>query len=171
MPSIKKVSAVNQLRQSLEGYAALIFTDYQGLGASQINNLRATLREAGAELRVVKNNLLEKVNPEFSFQGPTAIVITKTEEIDAFRALATFIKVNEGLPVIKRGILEGKWLGKDQVTAIALLPGRNELLAQVVRGVQAPVSRIVGVLSGVERGLVFVLSAVAEQKQGGDSHE
>lgn len=170
MTNPKKANQLQEIKRTLEQTKNWIFTDYQKLTANQMNLLRESLKKTGAELIVVKNKLLEKANPECRFSGPTAILTTGSDPNESLKALTDFIKNNNGLPEIKEGFVENRWLTSQEIQILASLPSRNELLAQLCGKLRTPPTRLVNVVSQPQRGLAYVLRGVSVTKRG-DSHE
>lgn len=166
----EKVAVVEELTEKLRKGQGVIVTDYRGLTVKDMTQLRSELRKAGVEFKVVKNTLtlLAARNAEIEglepiLQGPTAIAIGYDDPVVAAKAISEFAKKNDKLQ-IKGGILSGKLIDADGVKALANLPSREQLLAQVLRGMQAPIAGLVNVLQGNLRNLVYVLEAIRKQK-------
>ena len=100
-----------------------------------------------------------------SMTGACGIAFTNGDPVLSSKILVDFSKVNEGFKV-QSGFIDGTVIGADQVKALANLPSREVLIARVVGGVQAPISRFVRVLSGTVRRIVTVLDAIAKKKGG-----
>jgi len=97
------------------------------------------------------------------FKGPNAIVISKDDPVAPARILVKFAKENEKLE-IKGGALSGKLLSVEEITQLAKMPSREELLGKLVRTLNAVPTSFVTVLSGVPRSFVNVLNAIKDQK-------
>jgi len=80
------------------------------------------------------------------------------------KILSEFAKANKDLE-LKGGVLDGQVMNVEDVKALADLPSREELLAQVLRGMQAPIAGFVNVLQGTIRNFVYALDAVRKQKE------
>lgn len=166
----EKVAVVEELTEKLSKSQGVIVTDYRGLTVKDMTQLRSELRKAGVEFKVVKNTLtlraarnLQIEGLESILQGPTAIAIGYDDPVAAAKAISEFAKKNEKLQ-IKGGVLSRKLIDADGVKALADLPSREQLLAQVLRGMQAPIAGLVNVLHGSLRNLVYVLEAIRKQK-------
>lgn len=164
----EKVEAVTERVKEAEG---VILANYKGLSVSALEELRAKLRNSHAKVEVVKNTLLNKVFegvdvtfPEEVYAQPTAIITAKEDSARAAKSLAEFIKENEVVQ-IKGGLLEREVLTVQQVNNLASLPSKDELIGKVVAGFKSPLFQLVQNLSSPIRGLVFVLSAIKDQKQ------
>lgn len=167
----EKVAAVAELAEKLQKGQGVILTDYRGLTVKDMTELRSELRKVGVEFKVVKNTLtllaakqVEIEGLEPILEGPTAIAIGYDDPVVAAKTISEFAKKNDKLEV-KAGILTGKVIDAEGVKALAELPSREQLLAQVLRGMQGPISGLVNVLHGSLRNLVYVLEAIRKQKE------
>ena len=168
----EKEQSVKKLKEGFEKSGSVVIADYHGLSVSQIQELKKELKELQAEFSVAKNTLLSRASkesgnelPEENLQGPTAILFSKDDPIEPIKKLAEFIKKYE-LPKIKAGLFGGKLLTKEEVVELSKIPGRNELYAKLVGGLNSPIYGLVSVLNGNLRNLVYVLSQVQKQKGG-----
>lgn len=167
----EKVAVVEELAGKLQESAAAILTDYRGLNVKSMTELRAKLREAGVEYKVVKNTLTrlaaEKANVsglDELLTGPTAIAFNKDDPVAPAKILTEFAKSNNALE-IKGGILNGAVISVDEVKQLADLPSREELLATVLMRMQGPIYGLVYVLQGTLRSLVYALDAIRREKE------
>ena len=170
MPTAEKTAEIEQLRETFENASAVFLADFTGLDVETLTRLRRKCRGEGLELKVVKNTLaakacqaLELASLEPHFQGPTAIVVSKSDPASPARVLVDFKKENERLGV-KLGFVEGRVLTAAEVAALAKLPTRDQLIAQVMQLAQAPASNFVGVLQGILGKLVRTVDAVRVKK-------
>jgi len=171
VPRPEKVAEVERIADMLRRAQGAVVTDYRGLNVKNINELRRRLRAEGIEYRVVKNTLTklaaEKVDLSDLGQylaGPTAIAFGYDDPVTPARIIAGFAKESKVL-AIKGGVVDGKVIDAAGVSALAELPSREVLLAQVVGGFQAPISGLVNVLQGTIRNLVYALDAVRRQRE------
>ncbi len=170
MPTAKKQETVAALTEDMRNAKAMVFADYRGLTVSQIQTLRKELAKHDATLEVTKNTLValaaravDRDIPQDVLQGPTATLFAFGDEVAPLKALVDFAK-EQNLPTVKAGFLGEKSLSVQQVTALAALPSKEMLIAQVVGGVRAPLAGMVNVLQGNVRGLVYALAAIRDQK-------
>ncbi|MFO7266344.1 MAG: 50S ribosomal protein L10 [Bacillota bacterium] len=170
VPKPEKVAAVAKLQEDLAASQAVFVTDFRGLTVAQLTKLRRKLREAGAEYRVVKNTLARRAADEVGASalnpllvGPTGMAFAKKDPVATAKVLNEFVKETKIFQV-RGGLLQGKLLTPEGVQALADLPPREVLLAQVLGGLQAPISGLLFVLQGTLRKLVYVLDAVREKK-------
>ncbi|MBU1085863.1 MAG: 50S ribosomal protein L10 [Candidatus Beckwithbacteria bacterium] len=170
MPSQKNIQQVKLLIEKISKAKSIVLANCSGLNVNLQQLLRRKVKEAGGELIVAKNSLLnislkqEKLDLPHDFkeilQGPTITLLSYQDEIAPIKALAEFAK-NNGLPEIKAGFLNKDALTKEQVEALAKLPTKIELLALTVGTIKAPLTGFVNVLSGNLRNLVFALKAIS----------
>jgi len=127
------------------------------------------LRKQGAEIHVTKNTLLKRATeksglpmPEEFMTGPTAVTFLNEAIAGPTKVLMDFARTNKEF-VIKGGITSNAVLTAAQISELASLPSREILLAQVLGGLQAPITGLVNVLAGTLRSLLYVLKARAEQ--------
>ena len=162
---------VNELTDRLKTNNNFILTDYKGLNVEEeMTDLRNKMREIGCEFKVVKNTLarlaMKNLNLENLIEylkGPTAIAVEKTDIIAATKTLVDFSRQHQNLK-IKAGFLGGHVIPAQEVESLAKLPSREILLAQLCQGLQGPIVRFCGVLQGVVRNLIFVLSAISKKR-------
>ncbi|MFO7783965.1 MAG: 50S ribosomal protein L10 [Thermodesulfobacteriota bacterium] len=171
MERAKKEAFVADVRERLERAKATYLVDYKGLDVASMSRLRKELREAGAEFQVVKNRLLILASRDTDtavmkdgFVGPCALAITYDDVVAPAKVLAETEKVNQKLE-IKFGQMAGKLLDADAVKRLAKLPGREELLAQVLAAMQAVPGSFVRVLNGVAVQFLNVLKALEDKKR------
>lgn len=164
----QKEERLQEYVEALERAEAVVFTDYRGLRVKDLEGLRQQLREANASYEVVKNTLFRlavermgKEPPQDLLQGPLAVAFAQ-DPVAAAKVLTKFARDSKVLQV--RGALLGnRFVDAAGVETLSQLPSREELVAQVVGALQAPIYGLVNVLAGPLRGLVNVLNARAEQ--------
>ncbi len=174
MPSIKNQTQLKQLEKALADSKAVILTDYAGMSVLAQSKLKQALKETGGRFGVVKNTLLalalkNRVN-ELSenalqaLEGPTAIILTSdSDPVSPAKILVKFIKDHD-LPTIKLGILDDKILSATEVENLSRLPGREELLGQLVAQLNAPIYGFAQVLRANLQNLVFAVDAIRRSK-------
>ncbi len=162
---------VEELTKQLGQAKGAVLTDYKGIGVNKLTELRRQLRKDGVEFRVVKNTLAKRAANELGFaelnthlEGPTAIAYSLEDPVAPAKAVSTFIKNNKMLE-IKAGLVEGKVISLAGVQALADLPSREVLIAQVVGAMAAPLSGFVNVLQGPIRKLTYALEAIRKQQE------
>ncbi|MBI4367671.1 MAG: 50S ribosomal protein L10 [Deltaproteobacteria bacterium] len=166
-----KVAEVEQLTERFAKAGTTIFADYRGLTVAQLTALRGKMRAANAALKVVKNRLAKRaftsariagVDP--FLVGPTAIASSTADAAAVAKALVEFAKDNEKFQ-LKGGVVAGKVVNVAAIKALALLPSREVLLAQLMGLLKAPAGQMANVLAAVPRKLVMTLKAIEGTKQ------
>ena len=173
MPSEKILEAkkvvVAEIAEDIKNAPATIIVATRGLTVEEDTELRNELRAAGVKFAVRKNTLTEKAlealgidGAEDYLKGPTAIA-TSDSYTSAAKVLCKFEAKHEEIKV-KGGIVEGKVITPEEVKELAKMPSKEELIARVLGGFNAPISGLVNVLNGNIRGLVIALNAIAEKQ-------
>ncbi len=162
------------LAEALKRSDAVFITEYRGLTVKKISAVRKLIRQAGGEMKVCKNTLMRIALKECDMVqaseidfGPNGYVLSYGDAAAVAKAIRDFSKEkgNEAL-VIKGAIIGGQQLlSKEQVFALADLPSKETLIAQVVGTIAAPLRGLVTVLSGPQRNFVTVLERIKEQKE------
>ena len=171
-PRPEKVAVVDEVRERLSSANAALLTEYRGLGVGELARLRRSLREAGGEYKIYKNTLVRFAVRELGLDGletllvgPTAITFVETDAASVAKALRDFARTNPNL-VVKGGLLGAKVLSAADAGALAELPSRDLLLAQLAGAVAAPLQTFAGLLQALPRNLAYGLQALID-KQGG----
>jgi large subunit ribosomal protein L10 len=169
VPTQAKVESVKALKDRLGAVQAAVLTEYRGLTVRQLSDLRRQLKAASAEYAVVKNRLARLAVQGSAFdalgphlKGPTGLVLTRRDPVVVAKALAAFVRTSPAF-AIKVGFVEGKVLGPGELRALADLPSRDALRAQVVGAVQGPLARLATLLTAPQGELVRVLEARGKQ--------
>ena len=167
----EKKAAVEELKEKFTDCESMVITDYIGLDVETMTELRAKLRDAGVDYKVVKNTLASIAAEECDieevkdyFVGPTAIAFGQEDAVSPAKVLVDFAKEHGDLE-IKAGYLNEKIIGQEKIESLADIPSREVLLGQTVAGMQAPISGLVRVLNGNVQGLVQALNQIKEQKE------
>ena len=165
-----KKQEVDVLKERFSKAKAAIFTDYRGLTVTQFTELRNKLKEADANIKVVKNRLAKRAFNENSvtdldgyLKGPVAIADSETDPVAVAKIVTEFAKENEKFEV-KVGFMDGKVMDLPMIKQLASLPSREELLAKVLGSISSPATKMVNVLAAVPRQLVTVIKAIGDTK-------
>ncbi len=171
MPQQYKIDKVAEIESQIEKNAGMFVVNYNGLTVLQAQQLRAQLRETGAEMKVYKNNLVRlalknQEQPEIDeiLVGPCAYVFYETEPVEAAKALKTFAEKSKGVLEIMGGISDGNAVTADEVKAIAELPTKDQLLGQIAGLISGFARDIAVCTNGVASGLARSIQQVSEQK-------
>lgn len=166
-----KSQIVSEVKEKLSRSKGVVLADYRGLTVAQVTKLRAQLRAEGIEFKVLKNTMVRRAANEVGIvgldpylEGPTAIAFSSEDPVAPAKILTEFAKIYKLLE-IKAGVVEGKVIGQDDVRALAELPPREILLAQLLGAIQSPLVGMVNVLQGPIRKLGYALEEVRKLKE------
>ncbi len=170
----EKVRVIEELTEKLRGGSAVL-VDYQGMEVARSTQLRARSRELGVEFVVAKNTLARRAADAAGVDGlseylvgPTALAFSE-DPVASAKLMAEFADQVDSF-ALKGGVLEGeRVLNEADVVALSKLPGRDQLLAQLLGAIQAPIAGLVTVLNAPLRNLAIVLNQVADQKTAQES--
>ncbi len=170
MNRTEKEQLVTELTDKIKGAQALYYTDFTGLNVKRMTDLRRRLRKANVEYVVIKNTLaLRAVNESGlvgeRLKGPTGIVVA-ADALQGAKVLTDFAKENDQKPAIKGGMFDGRSIDADQVKALANMPSREQMLAELGAGLMAPLASFAGALNGMMYQVVGALEALRAQKDG-----
>jgi len=167
----EKKAIVASLAEQMKNAASGVLVDYRGINVSDDTKLRADLRKAGVDYSVIKNTLIRLAANEIGFDaldpvlhGTTSMAISDSDLVAPAKILCEVAKKNKDFFEIKAGFVEGRVISKEEVYALAELPSKEVLIAQVLAGFNAPITGFANVLNGNIRGLVVALNAIAEKK-------
>jgi large subunit ribosomal protein L10 len=165
----KKEELIQNYIEELNLSQAVIITSYRGLKVSQVEQLRKKIRDAEGSFAVVKNTLAARALQEVGLPvaddlliGPVGIGFCHNNVSGVAKTITDYAKQNE-LLVIKGGILGPRVIDGEAVKNLANLPSLEVLRAQLLGLINAPASRLAGVVAGGVRQLVNVVNAYAEK--------
>ena len=171
-PRPEKVAVVEEVREHLGSSSAAILTEYRGLKVGDLASLRRQLRSAGADYKIFKNTLVRRATADTDqaalneyLTGPTAIVFVRDDVGAAAKVLRDFSRLHPQL-VVKGGLLGTQLVDAGGASALAELPSRDALLAQLAGAIAAPMRQFAGLLQALPRSLAYGLSALIEKRGG-----
>ncbi|MDR2654119.1 MAG: 50S ribosomal protein L10 [Mycoplasmataceae bacterium] len=150
-----KIKSVEELKNEINSAKSIVIFEYLGLTAKKISDLRKTLHNANAKMYVCKNNIFNRAfkdsnNPQITnLKGPTAVIISKGDEIVAFREISELLKEFKFIN-FKSGILDGSVVGIDKLQTIASLPNKNGLLSMLLSVLKAGITKFAFALNEVK---------------------
>ena len=165
----QKAEMVDWIGNVFDDNAVVVVVGNKGLAVDEMSGLRAELRKAGANMKVVKNRLAKiaiegreakDVGP--LFQGPTAIVYAD-DPVAPAKIVEKFAKANENLE-IKGGAMGPEILDASGVKALASMPSREELIASIVLCLGSPASSIAGAIGAPASDIAGILKTIEERE-------
>ncbi len=166
----EKTEKIDDLKEILQDAKSIVLSDFTGLNVADISALRRLCRENKIIYTVVKNTLARRSFQALGLddvgqmlEGPTAIAVSKEDEVTPAKVLDKFASDYE-LPRFKGAYVAGRLLDEDETKRLASLPSKEVLLTQVVFMLQAPMRGLVNCLDASLRDLLYVLKAISEKK-------
>jgi large subunit ribosomal protein L10 len=164
----QKEKVVEELGQIFESSGVVVVAHYEGLTVAEMQDLRANMREAGGSVRVAKNKLAK-----IALEGKAVASITEYLEgmtvlafsedpVAAAKVMDKYAKGNEKL-VILGGAMGETALDPAGVKAVAAMPSREELIAQIVSQIGAPAANIAGAIGAPASNIASILSTIEEK--------
>jgi large subunit ribosomal protein L10 len=170
----KKKALVESVSNVLAGAEAVALAEYRGLTVAQMTDLRRQARESQVYLRVIKNNVARRAVEGSRFEclkeefvGPVALAAGE-DPVAVAKVLSKFAKGNKLLRV-KVAAMGGNLISTAELDTLAKLPGREQLLAQLLGTMQAPIQSFVRILNEVPSKFVRTLAAVRDSKETASS--
>ena len=155
-----KENQVKELAEKMKASKVVLLTDYRGINAGDITKLRAELRGIKTEYLVIKNNITRRAFKECGIDGlddylvgPTAVIMCTEEYLAPIKSIYNYVKEHDFYK-IKAGVIEGKVSDETEITTLAQLPSREELIA-----------KLAGALLGNITKLAIALDAVKAKKE------
>jgi len=168
MPNQHNQDQVKLLQEKINQAQSVVIVDYSGTSVKDMTALRDQLKQAGGEMYVTKNTLIDlavgkgKLNQ--SLTGMNAVIFSYNDPVAALKVLFKFHEDNEKLS-IKQGFMEDKVLSTTEVEALSKLPGKSELIVMLLQRLKSPGTGLVNVLKASQKSLVYVLKAIADKQE------
>src|SRR3954447_7315579 len=169
----RKSAVIDDIKARLDSADAAVLTEYRGLTVSDIASLRAALRPAATDYKIFKNTLARRAAHDAgldelaqSLEGPVAIAFVRRDGGDAVtaaKALRDFARTNPNL-VLKGGILGPRIMSGSDIEALADVPPREQLLARMAGGFQAPMVKAAGLFQAFTRNMAYGVKALIDQR-------
>jgi len=167
----EKKKDLEDLKKALDESKNIFVTSYEKLTVSQDFQLRKTVREAGGNYRVVKNNIAAKASEGTvagdllgQLRGMTSLAYTANDPVALAKALTKYSKENAAF-TFKAGIVEGRVIDVKAIGDLAAMPPKEEIFAKLLYLINANATRLVSAISGVGRNLAVVVDqGVKENK-------
>ena len=146
---------IDEIKEKLDGAQSAVVIDYMGITVEQADLMRKKLREANVDYTVYKNTLIKRAieGTEFAgladvLEGPSALAISKEDATAPARVLNEVIKDFKKME-FKAGVVEGNFMDKDAIQAVADIPSRDVLIAKFMGSIQSPVGKFVRTLQAI----------------------
>jgi len=169
MATQKKIDIVQNLTDKLGKAKSVVFADYTGLKHKQLETVRKALKKTGAQFVVAKNTLLLRSMGDKAdslkdmLKKNTGVLFNFDDEVAGLKELVKFFKL-AGTGSFKAGILGNQILTSRDINTLAELPGKQELIAQLARQLNAPISGLHYALSWNMNKLVWGLNNIKNKK-------
>jgi len=172
MPTQAKIEEVKRLKERFEKAVSLVLSDYRGLTANEMVELREKFTKQGLEYRVVKNTLAQLAADQAGleglaemFDGPIGIALSYDDPGMAFKLSEECRKAYAPRYTLKGGIYEGVLVDEAEVAKYVSLPSREELHAKLALVLAGPIRALAYVLQAKIRELAVVLNEVKKQRE------
>jgi len=167
----EKKQDFEDLKKTIEENKNIFVAGYEKLTVSQDNQLRKTVREAGGEYRVIKNNIAAKAAEGTpandllnGLKGMTSMAYTSGDPVALAKALQKYAKDNAAF-TFKAGMVEGRVIDVKAISDLAAMPPKEEIYAKMLYLINATATRVVSSLGGVGRNLAVVLDQAAKENK------
>ncbi len=152
----QKEEEVKKLAEELKDAKVILLTDYRGINVADVTKLRIDLKNANAEYKVIKNNIIKRAldaNGESGLddllEGPTAVVYGTEDYLEPSKIIYNFSKNNDFYK-IKGGIIDGKVMTAEEIITLAKLPSRQELMAKLAGALLGNITKLAVALDAVK---------------------
>ena len=170
MPNAQNQAMMTSIKEDLDGVKAIWVVDYRGLTVKETEELRHSIREADASMKVYKNTLvrialkdMEMSSIDEVLDGPSAFVFCKNDPAASAKVLKDFAKEHEHL-TIKGGMMDNAYVNAAEVEAIASLPSREQIIAQIAGAISGIARGLAVSINGVPSGLAQTIKQLSEKK-------
>lgn len=171
MPNKANLAAVDTLKDKLGRSQLTLVSEYRGLSVAELSDLRTALRSNNAEVLVTKNTLTKIAANEIGISeldeflgGPVALTLAYGDPVATAKALNDYLRAARNTIKLRGGVLGGQRIAAGDLERVASTPSREQSIARVMGGVNAPATRIATALNGVARNIAYILAQVAEGK-------
>jgi len=167
----QKKKDLEDLKKTIEENKNIFITSYEKMTVKQDYNLRKTVRDAGGQYRVVKNNLAAKASEGTSagdllgqLKGMTSMAYTANDPVALAKALTKYSKDNAAF-TFKAGMVEGRVIDIKAISDLASMPPKEEIYAKILYLINANATRLVTSMNGVGRNLAVVLDQAGKENK------
>ena len=176
MPTQDKIDRVSDLKGKLERSTIAVTADYTGVSVNEMIELRRRMRTSGVEFTIIKNTLMylaaeaaQRPQLKEIVRGPTAVAFGYDDPLEVARALADYVRTSRSSLAVRGAVMgDGPVLLAADVTRLATLPSKPQLLANLMAQMQAPIQRLLAVLNGPLQSLDALLQARIRQLESAE---
>jgi large subunit ribosomal protein L10 len=165
----EKSAIVAQLAANFDRASIALVSEYKGISAGQSDELRRRLRAVRGEFRVTKNTLMRRAIKDTRFAaldsslgGPVGLILSYADPVELAKTVSGLKDLGEKFKV-RSGVLDGKPLTAEEINALATLPPREVIFAQLLGLIQAPATRLARLLNEPGSGLARLLDAIGKK--------
>ena len=177
MPTQEKIDRVDALTDKLERSTITVTADYTGISVNEMVEIRRRMRAAGADFTVVKNNLMllaadgaRRPQVKDIVLGPTAVAFGYDDPLEVAKVLADYVRTTRSVLAVRGAVMgDGPTLSADDVSRLAALPPKPQLIAAFMGQLQAPLQQLLAVLNGTLLSFGGLLQARIRQLEEGES--
>ena len=169
MPNKQNLVAVEMLRDKLSRSQLTLVSEYRGLSVAALTDLRAALRSSNAEVIVAKNTLTKiaagdagVVGLDEFLGGPITLTLAYGDPVAAAKALNDYLRTARNSIQVRGGVIGGQQIQGSDLERVASTPSREQSIAKIMGGLNAPATRIAMTLNGVARNIAYILAQVAD---------
>lgn len=175
MSRAQKAERVAAIRDQISAVEAIYLTEFRGLTVQQMQEIRRSLREGDARMRVVKMSLTRLAAADLGYgdlseqlAGPTALVFAEGDPLVAAKTVREQSRQHRRL-VLKGAMMDGRFVTLDEVGEFALLGSRSQLMGRLAGGLSAPINKAAGLFASFTRSAVGAFTQLLERKQAAGS--
>jgi large subunit ribosomal protein L10 len=177
MKKADKTALVQKMNESLGRASIALISEYRGMTAGESTEVRRRLRAVRGELRVAKNTLVKRAikgTPyealEANLGGQVGIIVSYQDPVELAKTFSNLRELGDKLK-LRGGVIDGKAITPEEVQALATLPPREVIMAQLLGLLQAPATHLVRLLNEPGSGLARLIDAIGKKNGGGEAPE
>jgi large subunit ribosomal protein L10 len=170
----QKGAVVARLAENFGRASIALVSEYKGMTAGESDDMRRRIRAVRGEFRVAKNTLLRRALKDTQFSalegqlgGPVGLIVSYADPVELAKTVTSFREFGDKFK-LRGGVLEGKPLSAEEISALAALPPREVILAQLLGLLQAPATRLARLLNEPGSAMARVVDAIGK-KVGADT--
>jgi large subunit ribosomal protein L10 len=170
----QKGAIVERLAENLERASIALISEYKGMTAGQSDDMRRRLRAVRGEFRVAKNTLVRRAIKDTRYEalgeklgGPVGLILSYADPVELAKTVTSMRELGDKFKV-RGGVLDGKALSAEEVQALAALPPREVIFAQLLGLLQAPATRLARLLNEPGSAMARLLDAISKRPGGSE---